>query len=75
MTSRHKVLSALLFMPMPPDKPLAHDLSSGTFTSSAQQSGQQVPESSGATYLKGGLQSTAAHEIPEHVSAAPFPGE
>merc|ERR1719454_2658685 len=48
-------------MPMPPLKPLAQDLSSGTFTSSAQQSGQQVPESSGATYLKGGLQSTAAH--------------
>merc|ERR1719421_660728 len=75
MTSRHNVLSALLFMPTPPDMPFAHDLSSGTFTSSAQHKGQQVPESSGLTYLKGGLQSTAAQEIPEQVSAAPLPGE
>merc|ERR1719440_1976223 len=75
MPSRHKVLSALLFMPTPPLKPLAQDLSSGTFTSSAQQRGQQVPESSGATYLNGGLQSVAAQEIPEQVSAAPLPGE
>merc|ERR1719393_623492 len=65
MTSRHSVLSALLFMPTPPDMPLAHDLSSGTLTSSAQQRGQQVPESSGLTYLKGGLQSTAAQFMPE----------
>merc|ERR1719265_3071092 len=75
MTSRHNVLSALLFIPTPPDRPFAHDLSSGTVTLSAQHRGQQVPESSGLTNLKGGLQSTAAQETPEHVSAAPLPGE
>merc|ERR1719191_2732715 len=75
MTPRHNVLSALLFMPTPPDMPFAHDLSSGTFVSSDQQRGQQVPESSGLTNLKGGLQSTAAQEIPVQVSEAPLPGE
>merc|ERR1740117_544599 len=75
MTPRHKTLSALLFMPTPPDKPLAHDLSSGTLTFSAQQRGQQVPESSGLTNLKGGLQSTAAQAMPVQVSDAPLPGE
>merc|ERR1719321_1629460 len=74
MTPRQSVLSALLFIPMPPDIPLAHDLSSGTFTS-LQQRGQQVPESSGLTNLKGGLQSTAAQQMPVHVSDAPLPGE
>merc|ERR1719502_523671 len=62
-------------MPTPPDSPLAHDLSSGTFVSSDQHKGQQVPESSGLTNLKGGLQSTAAQEIPVQVSDAPLPGE
>merc|ERR1719321_2395312 len=53
----------------------AHERSSGTFTSSAQHMGQQVPESSGLTYLKGGLQSIAAQLMPEQVSEAPLPGE
>merc|ERR1719443_2427691 len=74
MTPRQSSLLALLFIPMPPDNPLAQDRSSGTFTS-LMQSGQQVPESSGATNLKGGLHSTAAQLMPVHVSAAPLPGE
>merc|ERR1719311_1886610 len=75
MTLRHKVLSALLFIPTPPLMPFAQERSSGTVTLSAQHKGQQVPASSGLVYLKGGLQSTAAHEMPEQVSDAPFPGE
>merc|ERR1719201_2059641 len=74
MTPRHSVLSALLFIPMPPVRPFAHDRSSGTFTS-LQHSGQQVPDSSGLTNLKGGLQSTAAQLMPVQVSDAPLPGE
>merc|ERR1719502_134447 len=74
MTVRHMTLSALLFIPTPPDRSLAHDLSAGTFTSD-QQRGQQVPDSSAPTNLKGGLQSTAAQEMPAQVSAAPLPGE
>merc|ERR1719201_1172518 len=74
-TSRQRIGSALLFIPTPPVMPFAHERSSGTVTASAQHNGQHVPESSGATYLNGGLQSTAAQEMPVQVSEAPFPGE
>eukprot|EP00446_Apocalathium_sp_SHHI-4_P004386 CAMPEP_0177195134 /NCGR_PEP_ID=MMETSP0367-20130122/23351_1 /TAXON_ID=447022 ORGANISM="Scrippsiella hangoei-like, Strain SHHI-4" /NCGR_SAMPLE_ID=MMETSP0367 /ASSEMBLY_ACC=CAM_ASM_000362 /LENGTH=166 /DNA_ID=CAMNT_0018643141 /DNA_START=68 /DNA_END=566 /DNA_ORIENTATION=- len=75
-TSRHKIGSALLFMPTPPDTPLAQDLSPGTLMLSAQQRGQHVPVSSGDWYLKGGLQSTGLQVIPSQVSTAPpAPGE
>ena len=60
---------------MPPLRPFAHERSSGTVVESDQQRGQQVPESSGLTNLKGGLQSTAAQEMPVQVSDAPLPGE
>merc|ERR1719231_2079754 len=63
-------------MPTPLPIPSAQDRSSGTFVVFDQQSGQQVPVSLGATYSKGGLQSTAAHAMPVHVSTSPpAPGE
>merc|ERR1719183_2239738 len=69
-TSRQRIGSALLFIPTPPLMPAAQDLSSGTFTESAQQSGQHVPVSSLLLYLKGDLQSMGLHEMPSHVSVA-----
>merc|ERR1719352_535390 len=49
--------------------------SAGVMAAAVLHNGQHVPESSGATYLNGGLQSTAAQEMPVQVSEAPFPGE
>merc|ERR1719327_1957027 len=71
MTPRQRTGSALLFIPMPPLMPSAQERSSGTLTVLAQQSGQQVPVCAGATYSKGGLQSTAAHSMPVQVSTSP----
>merc|ERR1719316_1283911 len=66
-TSRHRIGSALLFMPMPPPRPFAHDRSSGTLIS-LTQTGQQVPKSSGVLVTKGGTHSIIAHLIPSHGS-------
>merc|ERR1719261_1710996 len=64
ITPAQSVGSALLFMPIPPLKPSAHERSSGTFTVFAQHIGQQVPLSFAATNSNGGLQSMAAHAMP-----------
>merc|ERR1719188_2582155 len=75
-TSRQAIGSALLFIATPPCRSLVQERSSGTSTVSAQQSGQQVPASSGLVYLNGGLQSTGWQEIPSQVSTEPAaPGE
>jgi len=60
----------LLFMPMPPERPFAQDLSAATSILSAQQRGQQVPVFCGLWYLNGALHSTGAHWIPSQVSTA-----
>merc|ERR1719171_2681711 len=57
---RQRTGSALLFMSTPPVRPLVQALSSVAVTVSDQQSGQQVPISSGGIYLKGGLHSRAS---------------
>merc|ERR1719350_2783375 len=75
-TSRQRTGSALLSIGTPPCRSLVHERSSGTVTFSAQQRGQQVPASSGLTYLKGGLQSMGLQLIPSQVSTDPAaPGE
>merc|ERR1719230_361116 len=74
-TSRHKIGSALLFIPMPPDMPFAQERSSGTLMSFAKHNGQHVPVLSGAWYSNGGLHSNGLQEIPVHVSTEPAPGE
>merc|ERR1719401_202016 len=57
-------------MPTPPDMPFAQLRSSGTFTASAQHTGQHVPISSVLLYANGGLQSIGLHEMPPQVSTA-----
>merc|ERR1719161_466013 len=70
ITPRQRIGSALLLGPMPPPMPLAQDLSSGTLIS-LQQSGQQVPISSGVLVANGGTHSRGAHVTPLHVSWVP----
>merc|ERR1719329_411142 len=68
MTPLHKIGSALLFMPTPPERPAANDLSSGTFVASDQHRGQQVPISSAFLYTNGFSQARSLHVMPSHVS-------
>merc|ERR1719311_573324 len=74
---RQRTGSALLFMSTPPVSPLVQARSSVAVTVSDQQSGQQVPISSGGMYLKGGLHSRALQLMPSQVSFVPTspPGE
>merc|ERR1719316_849731 len=66
-TSLHRIGSALLFMPIPPPSPDAHERSSGTLRS-LKHTGQQVPKSSGVFVTNGGAHSIIAQEIPSHGS-------
>merc|ERR1719160_1719727 len=67
-TSRHRIGSALLFGPIPPVRPFAHERSSGTLIFLDMHIGQHVPSSLGNAYSKGGKHSIIAHWMPSQGS-------
>merc|ERR1719345_200313 len=58
----------LALAPIPPERSLVHERSSGALTASLQQMAQQVPASAAVLISNGGMHWTFGHSVPAHGS-------